>query len=40
VETIHKKQDYKILRFWGTELALYPEKCLQEIIKAIKESRQ
>ena len=33
-----EEMGYKVLRFWGTELALYPEKCFHEIIKAIKES--
>ena len=32
-------QGYKILRFWESELNNNPEKCLQEIIKIIKESK-
>ena len=34
-----KKEGYKVLRFWQSELENNREKCLQKIIKAIKESR-
>jgi len=40
VNQLLASQGYKILRFWESELNNNPEKCLQEIIKAIKESRR
>ena len=33
-----KKEGYKVLRFWHSELETEPEKCLQKILKTIKES--
>jgi G:T-mismatch repair DNA endonuclease (very short patch repair protein) len=35
-----KKEGYKVLRFWQSELENNREKCLQEIIEAIKESKR
>ena len=35
-----KKDGYNVLRFWEHEIKKDPEKCLQKIIKAIKESKQ
>ena len=35
-----KKDGYVVLRFWESELETEPEKCLQKIIKIIKESRR
>ena len=35
-----KKEGYKVLRFWHSELETEPEKCLQKIIKIIKEARK
>ena len=35
-----RKKGYSVLRFWQSELETDPEKCLQEIIKIIKESRR
>jgi len=34
------EQEYKVLRFWEHEINENPEKCLQEIIEAIKESKR
>ena len=38
VNQLLASQGYKILRFWESELNNNPEKCLQKIIKIIKES--
>ena len=35
-----EEMGFKVLRFWGTELTLYPEKCIQKIIKTVKKSRR
>ncbi len=35
-----KKDNYKVLRFWHSELENNPEKCIQKILKTIKESRR
>ena len=35
-----KKEGYVVLRLWQSELDYKPEKCLQKIIKIIKESRR
>ena len=35
-----EEMGFKVLRLWGTELTLYPEQCLQKIIKTVKKSRR
>ena len=35
-----KKMKYKVHRFWGHKIKENPEKCIQKIIKIIKESRR
>ena len=34
-----KKNGYKVLRFWHSELENNPEKCIQKILKAVKKSK-
>ena len=36
----NEKQGYEVLRFWEHEINENPEKCLQKIIKIIKEARR